>query len=98
MNDNILNDNQYLIEMNEMKEMYEKKEKEINKYKKENYRLKKDLMSCYGMIRILDSQFNNGSFGGDELKSVIEFLRAYLSTVFDDIIGNENPTLFSLYV
>ena len=62
MVDNILNDNQYLEEMNEMKKMYDKKEEEINKYKTENYRLKKDLMSCYGMVRILDSQFNNGEF------------------------------------
>jgi hypothetical protein len=98
MVDNILNDNQYLIEMNEMKEMYEKKEQEINKYKTENYRLKKDLMSCYGMIRILDSQFNNGEFSGDEIKNIIEFLRSYLSNVFDDILEIENPTLFSILV
>ena len=97
MDNNILNDSQYLEEMNEMKKMYDKKEEEIIKYKKENYQLKKDLMSCYGMIRILDIQFNNGEFSGDELKNVIEFLRGYLSNVFDDIIGTENPTLFSLY-
>lgn len=98
MTDNILNDNQYLIEMNEMKEIYEKKEQELKKYKKENYQLKKDLLSAYGMIRIIDVNFNNGEFSGDDLKSVIEFLRSYLSSVFDDIMDIQDPTLFSMYV
>lgn len=98
MGENSLNDNQYLEEMNEMKKIYEKKDEEINKYKIENYQLKKDLMSAYGMIRVIDLQFNNGEFSGDELKSVVEFLRGYLSNIFDDILGVEDPTLFSMNI
>jgi hypothetical protein len=74
-----------------LKELYDKKEKELEKFKEENLDLKKVIMSCYGSIRLLDQQFNNILLDRDTNSHIIEALRSYLSDIVEyQILDIEN--------
>jgi len=66
-----------------LKELYDTKEKELEKIKEENLELKKVIMSCYGTIRLLDQQWNNILLDRDTNNYILEALRSYLSTVVE---------------
>jgi len=66
-----------------LKELYDKKEKELEKIKEENLDLKKVIMSCYGTIRLLDQQWNNILLDRDTNNYILEALRSYLSNVVE---------------
>lgn len=76
-------ENEYLELSNQLKEKFDENEKLMTRLKKENETLKKDLMSVYGYIRILDSFAENTMELDMEIKGLIEILRAYLSDNFD---------------
>lgn len=74
-----------------LKELYDKKEKEVDNLKEENLNLKKVIMSCYGSIRLLDQQWNNILLDRDTNSHIIEALRSYLSDVVEyEILHIEN--------
>jgi len=66
-----------------LKELYDKKEAELEKIKDENLELKKVIMSCYGTIRLLDQQWNNILLDRDTNNYILEALRSYLSNVVE---------------
>ena len=84
-------DGQMLEMSNHLKELYDTKEKEVEKLKEENLDLKKVIMSCYGSIRLLDQQWNNILLDRDTNSHIIEALRSYLSNVVEyEILDIEN--------
>ena len=74
-----------------LKELYDTKEKELEKIKEENLELKKVIMSCYGTIRLLDQQWNNILLDRDTNNYILEALRSYLSDIVEyQILDIEN--------
>jgi len=74
-----------------LKELYDKKEGEVEKLKEENLQLKKVILSCYGVVRLLDQQSNNILLDPETNSYMIEALRSYLSTFVEyEIIHVEN--------
>ena len=90
-NEKEITDGQMLEMSNHLKELYDTKEKEVEKLKEENLDLKKVIMSCYGSIRLLDQQWNNILLDRDTNSHIIEALRSYLSNVVEyEILDIEN--------
>jgi len=90
-NEKEMTDGEMLEMSNHLKELYDKKEKELEKIKEENLDLKKVIMSCYGSIRLLDQQWNNILLDRDTNSYIIEALRSYLSNVVEyEILHIEN--------
>ena len=74
-----------------LKELYDKKEKELEKFKEENLQLKKVILSCYGVVRLLDQQSNNILLDPETNSYMVEALRSYLSTFVEyEILHIEN--------
>lgn len=82
-NESNMLENEYLELSNQLKEKFDENENIMNKLKKENETLKKDLISVYGYIRILDSFAENTMELDMEIKGLIEILRSYLSDNFE---------------
>lgn len=86
-----MTDGEMLEMSNHLKELYDKKENEVEKLKEENLNLKKVIMSCYGSIRLLDQQWNNILLDRDTNCHIIEALRSYLSDIVEyEILDIEN--------
>ena len=79
---------EYLELVNQLKESFEEKDNELNKIKNENQELKKVIISAYGFIRIMD-HFALDSEIDFEIKGMIDILRGYLSSVYDDFFSND---------
>ena len=81
-----------MLEMsNHLKELYDKKEAQVEKIKEENLQLKKVVLSVYGVIRLLDQQFNNILLDPETNSYMIEALRSYLSNYVEyEILDIEN--------
>jgi len=74
-----------------LKELYDKKEAELQKIKEENLELKKVVMSCYGSIRLLSEQYNNILLDRETNGLIIDALRSYLSSFVEyEILRIEN--------
>ena len=85
------NDGQILEMSNHLKELYDKKEAHVEKLKEENLQLKKVVLSVYGVIRLLDQQFNNILLDPETNSYMIEALRSYLSNYVEyEILDIEN--------
>tara|TARA_R110001632_G_scaffold92849_3_gene198114 strand:+ start:1249 stop:1515 length:267 start_codon:yes stop_codon:yes gene_type:complete len=86
-----MNEGLYLEAMNQLKEMNDIREKENKRHKTELIALKKELISAYGIVRVLDNIYEN-SFASDEpaieVKIIIETLREYLSQFVEENILN----------
>ncbi len=84
-----MNEGLYLEAMNQLKELNDKREEENKKHKNELLALKKELISAYGIVRVLDTLYEN-SFSNDEpaieVKIIIETLREYLSQFVEENI------------
>ena len=85
---NIENEQEYLDMSNHLKDLYDKKDKELEKVKELNLDLKKVVMTCYGSIRLLDQNFHNILLDSDCNQLIIESLRSYLSDVVEYNILN----------
>jgi len=86
-----ITDGEMLEMSNHLKELYEKKEGEVEKLKEENLQLKKVILSCYGVVRLLDQQSNNILLDPETNSYMVEALRSYLSTFVEyEIIHVEN--------
>jgi len=81
-----------MLEMsNHLKELYDVKEAQVEKIKEENLQLKKVVLSVYGVIRLLDQQFNNILLDPETNSYMIEALRSYLSNYVEyEILDIEN--------
>ena len=82
----ISNEKDYLDMVNHLKGIYDQKEKELELLKEDLNVYKKLVMSCYGVIRLLD--FNNDSifFDNNDKDLMIELLRCYLSQFVEEKI------------
>ena len=85
---NIENEQEYLDMTNHLKELYNVKDKELEKLKEKNLDLKKVILSCYGSIRLLDQNFHNLLLDSECNQYIIESLRSYLSDVVEYNILN----------
>jgi len=86
-----ITDGEMLEMSNHLKELYDKKEGEVEKLKEENLQLKKVILSCYGVVRLLDQQSNNILLDPETNSYMVEALRSYLSTFVEyEIIHVEN--------
>ena len=74
---------EYLELCDQLKEKYDLMEKENEKIKQQQETLLKELISCYGMIRIIDN-LTEQSFINAHVKTMIEILRSHLSDIFDN--------------
>ena len=70
---NEMNDGMYLDAMNQLKEINDKREKE------ELMELRKELISAYGIVRLIDMMYQDAGEPINEISILIETLREYLS-------------------
>jgi serine protease inhibitor len=75
---------EYLELCDQLKERFEKNEIELIKFRNTNSTLMKEIMTSYGLIRIIDNTAENDDISR-ELKTLIECLRTHLSDFFDTI-------------
>lgn len=80
---NFVNEQEYLDMTKQLKDLYDKKEKELEKVKEDNLDLKKVVMSCYGTIRLLDNNYHNIILDESCNQIIIESLRSYLSDIVE---------------
>lgn len=79
------NSNEYLEMANHAKSLVEKAEEDLKSYKVQNLALKKLLLTCYGVVRLID-EMNQGDDIPGELSMTLELLRGYLSDNVEDFI------------
>lgn len=75
---------EYLELVDDLKKRFEKKEEEMNGMKERISYLEKDLLTAFGMVRLID-YFCSLSDTDDELKVLISSLRTYLSECYDNL-------------
>ena len=76
-----------LLEMAEdCKQRIEEKNKELEKLKIDNHELKKEIMTAYGLVRILDNLLEHCMIER-EVKNISDVLRTHLSDLFDKIFS-----------
>lgn len=74
---------EYLELVNQLKEQFDIKEKELTKMQDEIAELKKCIISAYGFIRIIDMVSEHAELDY-EVKNMIEILRTFLSDSYDN--------------
>lgn len=74
-----MNDGMYLDAMNQLKEINDKREKETIKQREELLELRKELISAYGIVRLIDMMYQDAGEPINEISILIETLREYLS-------------------
>ena len=74
-----MNEGMYLDAMNQLKDINEKRDVEFEKLKEENMDIKKELISCYGVVRMIDMMYSDTEEPVMEIGILIESLREYLS-------------------
>ena len=87
-NNEIKNDNEYMEYSNMMKEQYEELQAEKKLTEMENYELKKELMTIYGLIRVLDTCISDLHNIPNFIVELAERTRGGLSSVMDKYIFN----------
>jgi hypothetical protein len=69
-------------------------ENKYNKEKIKNHELKKEFLSAYGMIRIIDSNFDEiDGIEASAGKVLLELLRSHMSDTYDKIVCPEITTI-----
>ena len=79
LNNEEMNDGMYLDAMNQLKEINDKREKETIKQREELLELRKELISAYGIVRLIDMMYQDAGEPINEISILIETLREYLS-------------------
>lgn len=74
---------EYLELCDQLKEKYEKHQIEMNLMKIKNKQLIKELITSYGMIRLIDN-LTEETMIEMQIKIMIESLRSHLSNIFDN--------------
>lgn len=76
-----------LLEMSKhFKDLLEEKEDEIAKLKGENLEIKKIIISVYGVVRLVDDLLSYTIEAPNDITSLIETVRGYLSEYMDKYI------------
>ena len=86
----IFNENQYLEEMNEMKKIYESKITELELERKRTDFFIDELLSVYGIIKLLSKTCKSDYMPLDSLFQILELLEGRLDTVINIIKENED--------
>lgn len=85
-----MTEQEYLELSNQLKESYELYETKNRILEEENEQLKKDIMCIYGLVRTIDSFYDNfistTSNGNPQLEFLIETTRGFLSGIIDSHI------------
>ncbi len=76
---NEMSEGMYLDAMNQLKEINDKREKESIKQREELLELRKELISAYGIVRLIDMMYQDAGEPINEISILIETLREYLS-------------------
>jgi len=76
---NEMSEGMYLDAMNQLKEINDKREKESIKQREELMDLRKELISAYGIVRLIDMMYQDAGEPINEISILIETLREYLS-------------------
>ena len=86
-----MGDAMYLDAMNQLKEMNDEREKELKKAQNELKEFKKELISTYGVVRLLDMIYSDQCDEPIvEVSVLIETLREFLSQFVDEKVIGEN--------
>ena len=75
---------EYLELVDDLKKKFEAKEEEVNVFKERISILEKDLLSAFGIVRVID-YFCSVTDTDEELKVLISSLRTYLSECYDNL-------------
>ena len=79
----------YLDMVNQLKLKYDMITSKLDRIEAMELNMKKDLISCYGVVRVLDHLISTSHIGYDnEVMTIVECLRGLLSTVMDTHIFN----------
>ena len=81
-----MDEGMYLEAMNQLKEEYDKNESLIKKAKNNLTEYKKDLITCYGMIRLIDNVLEEDADFDNPVKIMIEVLRSFLSEKIEPLL------------
>jgi hypothetical protein len=78
----------YMDLANESKEKFDEMNMEKNKLQDEIITLKKELITTYGMVRIIDNLYGeqDEDYREPTIETLIDCLRSYLSEFFDNSI------------
>ena len=76
----------YLDLVDQLKDKYDMNEYMMKKIQIQNMELKKDLMTAFGCIRILDGLIHNSYNCDGDIVTMCESLRAHLSNTIEDLI------------
>ena len=76
-----------LIEMaDDCKNRIQEKNRELYFLKKKNHEIMKELITCYGIVRVLDNLLEQVEVES-EIKNISDVLRTHLSDLFDKIFS-----------
>ena len=78
-------ENEFLEMAQDCKDRIKDKNKELDLLKIENHELKKDIMTAYGLVRVLDNLLEECVLDR-EVKNLSDILRTFLSNTFDKIL------------
>jgi hypothetical protein len=78
-----MTEGQYLELANQLKESFDEKDKQVDLLLKENEELKKNFISIYGMLRVID-YYSQGNIDDAVIITLIETARGYASSVLDE--------------
>ena len=83
---------EYLELCNDLKSKYDTITDKLDKIELQELQLKKDFISCYGIVRMLDNLISNSHIGYDnEVVTIVEVLRGMVSNMMDThIFGIED--------
>lgn len=90
-----MNEGEYLELVNQLKEKFDKNEKEMKKQREIVEMMRKDIISIYGFYRVIDNLIQNeGDY--EEIYLLSSSFRSHLSELFDSLTENvvikiENP-------
>tara|TARA_R110002167_G_scaffold337637_3_gene545122 strand:- start:15 stop:290 length:276 start_codon:yes stop_codon:yes gene_type:complete len=80
---------EYLEMANQLKEKYDEITNKLERIELMSLEIKKDFISCYGVVRLLDHLVSNSLVGYDnEIITMIEILRGSMSDCMDKHIFN----------
>lgn len=80
------NENQYLTMANELKEQYDELVKDRKKIIEDLLFFKKEFITTYGVIRLLDIDLSSEFVLNNSIVQIIENLRSHLSKIFESKI------------
>ena len=84
---NIENEQMYLDMVGQLKDKFDEVEQKLDTIEKRDKQLRKDFITAYGTIRLLDHLISNSPVGfDDEVVIMVEVLRGFLSDCVDNHI------------